>query len=75
MFFIPFYFLLEESLKEKEENKDSIEKIISKGIRFCLVEIGGVLASSALFLPVVYCLLTRGKGQMEENIFSICDEW
>ena len=68
-FFIPFYFLLEESLKEKEENKIQLKKIISKGIRFCLVEIGGVLASSALFLPVVYCLL-QGKGQMEENIFQ-----
>lgn len=67
--FIPFYFLLEESLKEKEENKIQLKKIISKGIKFCFVEIGGVLASSALFLPVVYCLL-QGKGQMEENIFQ-----
>ena len=58
-----------EETEEKEENKIQLKKIISKGIKFCFVEIGGVLASSALFLPVVYCLL-QGKGQMEENIFQ-----
>lgn len=67
--FIPFYFLLEECLKERNENKLQLKVLTLKGIRFCIIEAGGVLASSALFLPVVYCLL-QGKGQMEDNIFQ-----
>ena len=67
--FIPFYFLLEEALKEKEEGKVELKKVVGNGVRFCIIELCGVLASSILFLPVIYCLL-QGKGQMEENIFQ-----
>ena len=67
--FVPFYFLMEELLYEKENNCVRIKNILVKGVKLCSIEILGVMLSGVLFLPVVYGLL-QGKGVEKGNIFE-----
>lgn len=67
--FVPFYFLMEELLHEKENKSVCIKNILIKGIKLCSVEILGVMLSGVLFIPVVYGLL-QGKGVEKGNIFE-----
>ena len=56
-------------LSNDQTPKCYCKKIICKTIYFCWVELLGVLLSSFLFLPVIYCLL-QGKGAVESGLLN-----
>ena len=67
--FAVFYFIYEQVLWNYEHGILTFKRTAGQFVRFCILELLGVLLSCALFLPVVFGQ-SSGRGALDSGIFS-----
>lgn len=67
--FAVFYFIYEQVLWNYEHGILTFKRTAGQFVRFCILELLGVLLSCTLFLPVVFGQ-SSGRGVLDSGIFS-----